>query len=169
MQCRRLRDRSARDNRQQVSVDYGVVNHWDLICKHKHQPPVSHWGAWASSETFLSSVSPCAQKHTANRARQCGFFLRKQNSVVPHLSKAPFRMLELQALSWRGRDWGAVTVLIRTGDQGDVKPFTSSWQVEMATLPSAQMSKKRKAKHCFGYTQHIIHLSTTTTESTYTK
>lgn len=68
---------------------------------------------------------------------------------------------------------------MNTSDQGDSNSFTTragEVKVAVATMPTTyrdvqknkkEKKKKNTAKHCFGYTQNFIHLSTTTKKDLY--
>lgn len=128
--------------RGRVAVDNGLVIHWDLFCKHKHQPPASQSPcSHFTSETFLSSASACFLMHAANRT--ISHDLREWNSTVPQLSLALFRMLELQHCPEKAEteeqphEW--LEQINSRSDHRESYPFTSrAWKVKVAraTMPT---------------------------------
>lgn len=155
-----------------------MVNHWDLFCKHKHQPPASCWVPGVTSLQKPSSALPYLAYKCTQPTGPC-HMTQKWNSNSPTTKPGPLPHVEAAALSWKGRDWGEITVLIETGrvrsDLGGSDSFTTragKVKVAIAKMPTTHRGcpKKRKKiqrKHCFGYTQHVIHLSTTTIKDLY--
>lgn len=93
-----------------VSVDYVMVNHKDLFCKHKHQPHASSWVPQATSLQKPSLARPYLAYNACSQQDRV-MWLRKWNSTVPH-KPGPLPHVEAAALSWIGRDRGAIAVLI---------------------------------------------------------
>lgn len=144
---------------------------WDPFCKHTHKPPVLCRVPWAASETSLSSASTSWWVHAVHRTVSC-------ENLKFHMKLTLFRLLKPQHYIDEAEVWEQCRMkYINTDWPQGPKSIQLAWlRWQWWAVPNKQKITKRErekkkgwARHCFGYWQKPILLSTITEELAQTK